>query len=226
LKIPGTDLVAIFDLDGTLTDSVSQIGENLNRAREELNFVRLPDSFYKKNVGLPIDYLIADLELDDQIKSKLIHKFRGHLIADIRLGNNKVFHGVSKMLEIFASNGVNLAIATSKPSQVAMAVYQFSVLREFPLTIQGTDGFPPKPNPEVIIRVLHNYSNAKALMVGDRSEDMVAARAANITGIGIAAGAHSRQALLDGGASIVFHNISEFAAHLEQNFGQIRGFFR
>lgn len=220
-----TNLVAIFDLDGTLIDSFNQIGKNLNRAREDMNFPGLSKSFYKKNVGLPIDYLIADLEVDNQIKSDLTFRFREYLTSDIRLGDIRVFCGVSKMLEILADNGVSLAIATSKPTQLAKEVCENTILQRFPFFIQGTDGFPPKPDPEIINRVLRNFPNAKALMVGDRTEDMVAACGAKIAGIGIAAGAHSKQALSDAGASNVFSSISEFATQLEQNFGSILGFF-
>jgi phosphoglycolate phosphatase len=218
--------VVVFDLDGTLVDSVRQIGANLNRARIDLNFCSLPQTFYDENVGLPIELLISDLKVPIQIKQDLISRFREYLISDIRLGNNHLFPGVHEAMQLFLDNGVSLAIATSKPTKLATCVYENSILNQYPFFIQGTDGFPPKPNSEVIKRVLLNFPDTMAVMVGDRSEDVVAALGAEISAIGIAAGAHSMATLSDSGASIVFPSFSEFAFQLQENFDQIINVFK
>jgi len=218
--------LVIFDLDGTLVDSVSQIGISLNKARKDLSYPELPQLFYNKNIGLPIENLIADLDILDYKKVELITRFRGYLVSEIRLGNNPVYPGVLEVLQRFMDMKVSLAIATSKPTQVAELVYENSLLSRFPFFIQGTDGFPPKPNPEVICRVLLHFPDTLAVMVGDRSEDMVAATRAEISAIGIAAGAHSKQTLSETGASIVFSDFSEFAKQLDTYFDQISGIFK
>jgi phosphoglycolate phosphatase len=220
------NLLAIFDLDGTLVDSSKQIGKNLNKARADFNYSILPESFYEENVGLPIDYLICDLDLSEISKFELIGRFRQYLRSEILLGENKIFPGVRNLLEFLVANGVELAIATSKPTELAICVYQSSELRNFRFTVQGTDGFPAKPDPEVIQRVLLQFPNAKALMIGDRSEDMLAAFAANISGVGIAAGAHSISVLSKAGASIAFSSMVDFSNHLTQGYATISSFFK
>jgi len=218
--------LVIFDLDGTLVDSVAQIGKILNRARKDFNYPELPHSFYNKNIGLPIEHLIADLDIPGYKKAELITRFRDHLVSDIRLGKNPVFPGVLEVVQTFMDIKVNLAIATSKPTQIAKLVYENSSLNRFPFFIQGTDGFPPKPDPEVIHRVLLNFPDTFAVMVGDRSEDMAAAVGAEISAIGIAAGAHSMETLSEAGASIVFSNFSEFAKNMDGGFDQILSIFK
>jgi phosphoglycolate phosphatase len=160
------------------------------------------------------------------MKKYLISKFREYLVSDIRLGDNHLFPGVREAIQVFLDKGVSLAIATSKPTKLAAYVYENSVLNQYPFFIQGTDRFPPKPNSEVINRVLQNFPDTKAVMVGDRSEDVIAALGAKISAIGIAAGAHSMATLSDSGASIVFPSFSEFAYQLQEDFDQIISLFK
>jgi phosphoglycolate phosphatase len=67
--------------------------------------------------------------------------------------------------------------------------------------IQGTDDFPAKPNPEVIIRCLQRFPGLKTVMIGDRAEDILAAKSAGVQAIGIAQSAHSPEILLSAGAT-------------------------
>lgn len=216
--------LAIFDLDGTLVDSVLQIGLTLNESRESLGYLPLPMSYYRDYVGLPLDILISDLEISSEAKSELIHLFRRNLVADIHSGNNVLFDGVTDVLEFFTKRGIQLAIATSKPTEIAVEVYRNSDLNRFQISVQGTDNFPAKPSPDVILRVLEKFPNHKAVMIGDRSEDIIAAKGAHIPGVGIAASAHSQEKLIGDGAIKSFVNIVDFHQYLSTNdklFSQI-----
>ena len=68
-------LIIIFDLDGTLVDSNPQIARNLNRARSELSYGERNQDFYFNNIGLPIDTLIPDLDLENKQRQVLISRF-------------------------------------------------------------------------------------------------------------------------------------------------------
>ena len=211
--------LVIFDLDGTLVDSVLQIGLTLNESRESLGYLPLPMSYYRESVGLPLDILIADLDISSEAKSELIHVFRRKLVADIHNGNSVLFDGVTDVLEFFTKRGIKLAIATSKPTEIAVEVYRNSELNRFQISVQGTDNFPAKPSPDVILRVLEKFPDHKAVMIGDRSEDMIAAKSARIPGVGIAASAHSQEKLVSDGAFKSFGNIVDFRQYLSTNDG-------
>jgi phosphoglycolate phosphatase len=122
------NLVAIFDLDGTLVDSVLQIGTLLNESRIAFGYVPLAQSFYEDSVGLPLDALLADLAISETEKRDLVSSFRVNLTEDIRRGHNPLFNGVREDLNYLSSKNVNLAIATSKPTQIARDVYKNSEL--------------------------------------------------------------------------------------------------
>ena len=214
-------VILIFDLDGTLVDSNQQIAGSLNNARSDLGFSILPQEFYDENIGLPVDDLMGDLSLNEHQRGKLVTRFREYLTQEVRKGETRVFPGVQEVLESLTFMGIPIAIATNKPTNIAMEVVAHSELAQFEIFVQGVDGFPPKPNPEVIQRVLANFPNRAAIMIGDRSEDMAAAMAANIHSVGIAKGSHSAKLLVEHGASLVFASFDSLAKDWELNWDSI-----
>lgn len=209
--------LAIFDLDGTLVDSVAQIGAVLNASRASLGYSQLPMSFYLDSIGLPLDLLISDLDISVADRLALVRYFRSNLTKTIKREDNPLFEGVVEGLTFLHENGIKLAIATSKPSEIAKLVYENSQLKQFPMHVQGTDEFPAKPHPDVIKLVLSNFPEYKAVMVGDREEDMVAAHRAHIPGIGIAASGHSQETLRSKGVIVTFQSFNEFTREIASN---------
>ena len=80
--------IAIFDLDGTLVDSVNQIAKCLNRARVDFGFSPKPINFYREFIGLPVYDLLADIPVSGDTLTELIVCFRKYLTLDIQSGNN------------------------------------------------------------------------------------------------------------------------------------------
>ena len=87
---------------------------------------------------------------------------------------------------------------------------------QYLVEIQGTDEFPPKPDPEVLRRCMQGLGIENAIMFGDRKEDIRAAKTLGIPSIGIAQSAHSVQDLLAEGATYSFSNFTELGLHLHQ----------
>ena len=204
------ELVAIFDLDGTLVDSVEQISRNLNEARIEFGFPAKPQEFYEALIGLPVHDLLSDLTTTPLVLNELVTHFRKLLVLDIQKGNIAIYPGVIELFQLLEGMHIQLAIATSKPTNIALEVIRCSALSSFNVHIQGTDGFPPKPDPAVIRRVLANFEYKKAFMVGDRVEDVIAAHRAGISSIGIAASTHTEVDLKMAGAWQTFNSFEEF----------------
>jgi phosphoglycolate phosphatase len=202
--------VWIFDLDGTLVDSVGQIGYSINLARNDFGYEDLPSEKIMELVGLPIQNFLSDLPLDNYDIDSLISYFREILKREIER-ENIVFPGVELLLSKLHKHGHKLAIATSKPTYLAELVVRKSCLNEFIDLIQGTDGFPAKPDPTCLLMVMESLGAAgDAIMVGDRIEDILAARAAGIDSIGIANSFHGTQALKSSGALHVFDSVLDF----------------
>jgi phosphoglycolate phosphatase len=206
--IESFDLV-IFDLDGTLIDSHKQIESAMNFARVALGYSSSPAGQVFEKLGLPVYELFNDLKLDPVHQEQLIHRFRKRLHEEIIIQNN-CFLDVVPLLKLLRNLDIKTAIATSKSTSMARVVVKNSSLFERIDFIQGTNGFLPKPNPEVILRCLDEFPGMKAVMIGDRQEDILAATSAGIPSVGIAQSAHSESSLRLVGASLTFESISEF----------------
>jgi phosphoglycolate phosphatase len=200
----------IFDLDGTLVDSVSQIGYSINLARNDFGYKELPAERIEELVGLPIQYFLSDLPLDDYKIDLMIIHFRKILEMEVNK-QNTVFPGVEQLLTRLQTKGLKLAIATSKPTYLAKLVVENSPLSNLFDVIRGTDGFPAKPDPTCILMAMEELGTSNAIMVGDRVEDILAAQAAGIDSIGIAHSFHNSQDLKSAGALHTFESFMDFA---------------
>jgi phosphoglycolate phosphatase len=197
----------IFDLDGTLVDSYEQIESAMNIARASLGYPKSPTGQIFERLGLPVYKLFSDLELNSVRQEDLIKEFRKKLYEEIKI-ENKCFPYVVPLLQQVRKMGMKTAIATSKSTGMAKTVVENSPLFGTIDFIQGTDGFLPKPNPEVISRCLREFPGLRAVMIGDRQEDIMAATSAGIPSVGVAQSAHSELNLELVGANLTFKNIS------------------
>jgi phosphoglycolate phosphatase len=205
----GSFNLIIFDLDGTLIDSHNQIELAMNEARIELGYGKSPSGQIFQKLGQPVNDLFFDLQLSPILQEQLVFTFRTYLTKKIEQ-NNSCFPCVIDLLKLFRANRTKIAIATSKQTLMAKSVVGNSLLSGQIDHVQGTDGFAPKPSPEVIHICLNNFPGSQAIMIGDRTEDMFAAKNAGIPSIGIAQSAHSASELESAGASFTFQKIADF----------------
>ncbi len=211
----------IFDLDGTLIDSTDAIAETMNRTRLDSGFPVLDRVFYESLIGLPALALLEDLKIPLTLKLDLLTTFRTSLRAEMEHGV-KVYSGVFELLTLLQSYGYKLGIATTKPTDLAEFAVSKSELRLFRLTVQGTDGFPAKPSPDVIFHCMRKMNCKNFIMVGDRIEDMKASMAAGIKSIGIAQTSHTTFELTESGASLTLQSVRDLFLELQ---GKEESFF-
>lgn len=131
----------IFDLDGTLVNSTEQIFNSVNTIRERYGFQRMSQEEVLERIGLPVNALFDDSEIDELTLNLLIMTFREDLKLSVKNGSI-LFDGVEIFLELCVQHGLKLAVATSKPHDLAGQVIQNSDLRDFITIFQGIDGFP------------------------------------------------------------------------------------
>ena len=207
--------VAIFDLDGTLIDSTFQIFSAMNTARNKMTLPNVTLDFIAQNLGLPVTGLIPDENLHEDEYAQLIRLFREELLHLIEQSNT-VYQGAISFLDELLLRGWRIGIATSKPQKLAEAVIKNSELQDRVSFIQGTDGFLPKPNPEVVQRCLSFFQTNDAIMFGDRMEDMAAAKSAGIHSVGILHSTHNQLQLKSEGASFVIKNWADGRKNLNR----------
>lgn len=208
----------LFDLDGTLVDSASQISAAANLAREKLNFHKSSDEFLFAQIGLPAHALFSDLEVPRGLLNQLVLEFREQLLKSVSL-ENELYPAVESLLRTFKKAGYFLGVATSKPTYLAECVVSNSPLFNLIDSTLGSGILPPKPDPAILLKVVEGKALSRVIMFGDRVEDMQAARSANFYAIGIAQTIYSKQDLLEEGAYLAFDSFVE----LEFAFNRLGG---
>lgn len=199
----------IFDLDGTLFDSSSQIAKAVDSTRKKFGLEQLPTGYSTALIGLPAIRHFDDFEGPYEEKMKLVSDFRRNLMHEIEV-ENVIFPGVLRLLDNLRERGYFLSVATTKPSYLAEWTIKHSKLHGHFQHIQGTDEFKPKPDPEVILRCMRNVGQATTFMFGDREEDVIAANAAGAVSVGVAQSTHSTEVLAAAGAVYVFKSFVDF----------------
>ena len=170
--------VYLFDLDGTLMDSAADINGAILDVLAARGHAGPPDSYLRRYIGRHLadtfgDLGFAGVERDEMIAHyRQIYPLRHHAAT-------RVFPGVPEML---AQLGGRKSTATTKSSATTRVVLeQFGLLSHFD-HVQGTDGFPAKPEPNVILESLRVFDARpeQCLFIGDSPADMEAGRRAGV----------------------------------------------
>jgi phosphoglycolate phosphatase len=210
----------LFDLDGTLVNSESQIFSAVEQTRLELIGLPASKEFVSSKIGLPARELFRDLDLSEADLVHAVEIFRSKL-SMIKLSPRELFQGVSEFLVTIKTLEKFLAVATNKPIKLAnQALEDTGIAHHFDYVI-GAGSTPPKPDPSIILACLEYLcvEPSEAVMFGDRTEDMQAATKAGVFSIGVTQGPHDTEMLINAGANICFKNFSEIERALMK--GQI-----
>jgi phosphoglycolate phosphatase len=192
----------IFDLDGVLVDSRVAITSCLNHALAACGHpTRAPEELYRF-IGPPQSSAFAELvgaPADSEPVRACTAAYRA-CYAETSLGNTTVFAGIPEALDTLARDH-RLAVATSKPGPFAESLLSGLGLRDRFTAVSGPGFDAHDSKTRTLELALDALGHPPAVMIGDRSFDMVAAQAHGIPGIGVGWGIGSREELTEAGAS-------------------------
>ena len=176
---------AVFDLDGTLADTIRDIAASVNRTRLDYGLPELPIdrivSYTGDGARKLLERSFSDHPIDwDEGLEKMVRHYYDHPAEHTAL-----YPGVAEGLAALKRNNWKLAAATNKPGIVARRI--LSALGIDPLLddiIGGSDGFPLKPDPAVLLHLMKKYEAALAdsWVLGDNHTDLAAAANAGMNG--------------------------------------------
>lgn len=187
--------VVIFDLDGTLIDSLEDLGEAVNHAMDQKGFPRHTLAEYRQMVGhgvrnLVMQALPASLQADDALVDECLGVFKAYYTAHIDV-HTRPYPGMEDLLRHLHENGVLLAVASNKfQSGTEHLVAKLFPGIPFVAILGNREGYPLKPDPEIVGEVLRKagVSQADAVMVGDSGTDMKTAENGGVRGIAVSWG--------------------------------------
>lgn len=184
--------LVIFDLDGTLLNTIADLGNACNHALRELGYSEHALSTYNYMVGNGVRKLVerAEPDADPKTVDRLLSIFREYYDEHC-MDHTVPYPGIPDMLRTLDSKGVAIAVASNKYQAAAERI----VRHYFPdipfVAIMGqVEGRPTKPDPSIIFSILNEHPTPKndVLYVGDSGVDMETARRACIESVGVSWG--------------------------------------
>lgn len=206
----------IFDLDGTIVDTVQDIAASINHTLITLGRGTLPLDAVKRYVGDGLDMMLTrslggDAGLLPTARKIYFEHHRMNLIVQ-----SSLYPGVTETLEYFKS--IPLVIITNKPSAFTNPILEKLAIRQYFRFVIGSDsGFPLKPAPAAILKIMAEtgVSREHAAIVGDGTTDVLAGKAAGITACAVTYGYRTEQELREAGADYTIHVISDLQGLFE-----------
>ena len=206
----------LFDLDGTLIDSIELILNSARYAFEKLGRVTPPDEEWLAGVGIPLFTMFGRYARDDADKAALIAAYREYQLEHHdRLV--RCYDEVVDTVTALRARGHEIGIVTSKSEYLALRALALVGLARHMDTIVGCDATRRhKPDPEPVRLALHRLGRGpdEAVFVGDSVHDVLAGNAAGVRTFAALWGAFKRQDLEPGSPSVWLERISELPSLL------------
>jgi len=171
----------LFDLDGTLVDSMELIVASFRETALHFLGKSPPDSELIAGIGTPLKEQLSTFSSDPVERDAMREYFAAYYIKNHN-AHVKLFEGVDTALATLKASGQKMAIVTSKNDIGAMRALKHCKIESYfdtIMTIDSTDTH--KPNPEPVFKALENLNvkASEAVFVGDSTHDLKAGRAAS-----------------------------------------------
>ena len=183
--------LVIFDLDGTLLDTIDDLKEAVNHAMRLRGFPTFTRDEVMAMVGHGAHNLMRKAlpvsHKDDDMVDAAYNDFRAYYITHIDV-HTKPFPGIQDLLSNLTKEGVMLAVASNKFQEgTEHLIKEFFPQIPFVAVLGGRPDFPLKPDPEIVGEVLRKAGINKedVVMVGDSDTDMETAANGDIMGIAV-----------------------------------------
>ena len=204
--------LVIFDLDGTLLNTIEDLGQAANYALERNGYATHSMASYPYFVGNGVRRLITRVLPEDARDDESIDRVLGDFLEyyDVHCTDyTKPYNGMTDLLQDLRFQGVALAVASNKYQKAVDKI----IPHYFPdipfIAIEGhREGVNVKPDPSVIFAILAQAGVAKAdtLYVGDSGVDMETGRRACIDTVGVTWGFRSKKELVEYHADVIVNN--------------------
>ena len=211
----------IFDLDGTLADTIASITYCGNLALSRFGLSSFGEEDYKRCVGDGAAMLVrrALLAAGDERLEHFDEVYEAYLeiFAKDCMYQVKPYEGICALLEELKRLSVRIAVLSNKPDRDSLRVVEALFGKGYFDFVQGQRAdIPRKPDPAGVYRIMEAFglSAGDFLYVGDSGVDMKTGRAAGIFTVGVLWGFRDRKELVENGADAVISKPLELLSHL------------
>ncbi|MGJ1237380.1 HAD family hydrolase [Sphingobacterium multivorum] len=205
----------IFDLDGTLLDTLQDLGDSCNAILEQHGYPTHPLVAYKKFVGNGVQKLIERALPEEARTAETITVLLGAFKSYYEqkpVSYTRPYPGIVSLLQELKSLGYLISVASNKYHEAVIPLMQqYFPDIPFDLVLGHRAGHPAKPDPAIVLDSLETLGVNKqnCLYVGDSSVDMDTANNAGVTAIGVTWGFRDEDELRQHGANYIINTPRE-----------------
>lgn len=207
--------LCIFDLDGTLLNTLEDLADAANHVLTEHHFPTHPVDAYRYFVGngMPtlIQRILPEEHRDEETFNTCLKEFLEYYTIHMH-DKTTVYDGLTEVLETLQQQNVKLAVATNKVhSALAPLMANFFPKVRWDALFGQRTGVPVKPDPQVVFDILKATGCAKeeALYFGDTAVDMDTAHAAGLKAVGVLWGYRPKEELEEAKADTIIQKPGE-----------------
>ncbi|AOL95643.1 HAD-IA family hydrolase [Porphyrobacter sp. LM 6] len=214
--------LAVFDCDGTLVDGQADVCWAMERAFTRAALPAPDAAAVRRIVGLSLPAAVRALapDLAEERIAAVTEFYRSSFRARREEGllDEPLYDGIAELLTGLHDAGWQLAVATGKSDRGLAACLASHGIADLFVSLQTADRHPSKPHPAMLEAAMFEagVDRSQAVMIGDTSFDMLMARSARVTAIGVSWGYHTPHELLASGAVQVATSVAMLAQSLEE----------
>ncbi len=212
----------IFDLDGTLLDTLEDIANSANSVLASHQFPTHSLDKYRYFVGSGSVELITRVLPEDQRTNTMINRCTQEFFETYNKCwnvNTQPYDGITELLKELKDRQLKLAILSNKPDKFTrISIREWFPKDIFDIVSGQSDKIPRKPDPAGALQIakLLNISPRHFLYIGDTDTDMQTATAAGMFSVGVLWGFRTRKELQNNGARILVEHPKEILAFLNK----------
>ena len=214
--------LCIFDMDGTLVNTIDTIAHFGNSALKKFGLDPIPTDDYKLMVGngsdILVERMLKKLGADENLK-KSVHPYYVDIYDNDFMYLTDLYDGIKDMLKELKKRGIKTAVLSNKDDATAKKVAD-KLFDEgtIDLCLGARPGIALKPDPEAVFEIMEHFGSKKdeCLYIGDTATDIKTAKNAGLYSIGVLWGFRDREELETAGADVIISDPIEIVEHIKK----------
>jgi phosphoglycolate phosphatase len=211
----------VFDMDGTLLNTLEDLGDAMNRVLQARNFPTHSIDRYRFFVGKGAANLVTCALPEDRRDKAFLAECLNDFLREYKAGESaktKLYEGIPELLDLLEERGLLMAVLTNKPQAFAEECMRLFLPHwSFAMTLGQIPGMPVKPDPAGPRKLMAelDLKPEEILYLGDTDVDMHTAVNAGMYPIGVLCGFRSEEELRKSGAKSIISHPLDLQSFLE-----------
>lgn len=216
----------VFDMDGTIADTLASIAYFGNTALAKLGLPGLPEENYRQYVGNGADRLMrrmlrASAAPEDRKTVSALRAEYDRLYEQDPVYLVQPYPGIMEMLREMRERNIRLAVLSNKPHDMTSFIAQKLFPGLFDIVCGQREGVPPKPDPQALLEILRQLpcQRAETLYIGDSGVDLQTGKNAEVDTAGVLWGFRSESELRGVGAKFYAETPPDLLSFITESEG-------